>query len=341
MRSEHAESGLPETIGPAATPPTRAASIAAARDLMAQARAPATLRAYAADWRAFAAWCREADLPALPAQPATVAMFVAAQAGTGLKPATLARRVVAIGRQHRQHGLPRPQDHPDAQAIADVLSGAARRARHRPSRKRAADGDVTRDMLRVCAGHSLRAHRDRALIALGMAGALRRSELVALRLSDLMWHDEGVDVLVRSSKTDQQGAGQVVAVLDGARLAPVTHLRAWLLAAGLMDEAGSTAADQRERPVFHRVSRRDRLIDTGMSDRSIALLVKRLAAAAKYDPAAFSGHSLRAGFLTSAARAKASIFKMQEVSRHKSVDVLAGYVRDAERYRDHAGKDFL
>lgn len=133
----------------------------------------------------------------------------------------------------------------------------------------------------------------------------------------------------------------MVAVLDGIRLAPVAHLRAWLRAVGLMDEAGRIAAAQRERPVFRRLSRRDRLVDTGMGDRAVALLVKRLAAAAGYDLTVFSGHSLRAGFLTSAARAKASMFKVQEVSRQKSVDVLAGYVRDAERYRDHTGKDFL
>lgn len=343
MRHEMPEAGPPETVGPGAVPPTptAAAAIGAARDFMAGARAPATLRAYAADWRAFEAWCRLADLPPLPAHPATVAAFVAAEADLGRKPSTLARRAIAIGLHHRALGYPRPQEHPAAQAIADVLKGAARRARRRPVRKHAADADVTRDMLKACAGSSLRAHRDRALVALGMAGAFRRSELVALRLSDLTWRDEGVDVLVRGSKTDQEGVGQVVAVLDGARIAPVTHLRAWLLAAGLMDEGGGMPADQLECEVFRRVSRRDRLVDTGMSDRAVALLVKRLAAAAGYDAAGFSAHSLRAGFLTAAARARASIFKMQEVSRHKSVDVLAGYVRDAKRYDDHAGKDFL
>lgn len=148
-------------------------------------------------------------------------------------------------------------------------------------------------------------------------------------------------MFVRSSKTDQEGAGQVIAVLDGARLEPVGRLRAWLQAAGMMDAEGRAAEGQEEAEVFRRVSRRDTVLEVGMSDRGVALIVKRMAGDAGYDPAAFSGHSLRAGFLTAAARARASLFKMQEVSRHKSVDVLAGYVRDAERYRDHAGKDFL
>ena len=343
MRDDADGTGLAEVADVPASAPTRTAADAAdaARGLLALARAPSTQRAYNSDWRIFEAWCREADLPALPAHPATVAMFVAAQAVAGRKPSTLARRVAAIAQRHKAHEHGRPQDHPQAQVLAGVLSGAARSSGRRPSRKRAADADVTRDMLKACAGASLRAHRDRALVALGMAGAFRRSELVALRLSDLTWRDEGVDVLVRSSKADQEGAGQVVAVLDGARLSPVTHLRAWLLAAGLIGTDGTVPEGESEREVFRRISRRDQLVDTGMSDRGVALVVKQLAAVAGYDPAGFSAHSLRSGFLTAAARARASIFKMQEVSRHKSVDVLAGYVRDAERYRDHAGKDFL
>ena len=78
-----------------------------------------------------------------------------------------------------------------------------------------------------------------------------------------------------------------------------------------------------------------------MSDRAVARLVQACAKAAGFDPAEFAGHSLRAGFLTAAARTGASVFKMREVSRHKSMQVLADYVRDAELFRDHAGTGFL
>ncbi len=94
-------------------------------------------------------------------------------------------------------------------------------------------------------------------------------------------------------------------------------------------------------PLFRRLSQcGTRVLDARMSDRSVAEVVKARAKRAGLDPRTFAGHSLRAGFLTSAARAGASIWKMQEQSRHKSLNVLSGYVRSARLFEDHAGKDF-
>ena len=93
--------------------------------------------------------------------------------------------------------------------------------------------------------------------------------------------------------------------------------------------------------VFRRIGRAGQVTDEPMSDRAVARLVQAAAKAAGHDPALFGGHSLRAGFITSAARTGASIFKIQEISRHRSPQVLAGYVRDAQVYRDHAGSGFL
>jgi len=110
----------------------------------------------------------------------------------------------------------------------------------------------------------------------------------------------------------------------------VQHLDAWLGRAGVT-----------EGPLFRRLSQcGGRVLAERMSDRSVAEIVKARAKAAGLDPAAFAGHSLRAGFLTSAARAGASIWKMQEQSRHKSLNVLSGYVRSAKLFEDHTGKDF-
>jgi len=164
-----------------------------------------------------------------------------------------------------------------------------------------------------------------------MAAALRRSELVALRVEDLQRVTEGLRLRMRWSKTDQDGAGQVLAVPNGRRLRPVALMEAWLQAAGI--ENGF---------VFRRfVSKADHLSELPMDDASVALVVKRRAAAAGLPAAAFSGQSLRSGFLTAAAQAGASIWKMQEVSRRKSVQVLSGYVRSTELFDDHAGSEFL
>ena len=185
-------------------------------------------------------------------------------------------------------------------------------------------------MIAAADGQGTRAIRDRAILALGLAAALRRSELVGLQLADLELVREGVKLTVRHSKTDQEGEGQVIGVPNGTRLKPVARLNAWLAVRG--GQAG---------PLFLQIDPQGRLTDRAMSDRSVARLVQRYAAKVGLDPECVGGHSLRAGFLTEAAQSKASLPKMQEVSRQKKVEVLLGYVRSAALFEDHAGEGFL
>jgi integrase len=171
---------------------------------------------------------------------------------------------------------------------------------------------------------------DRALLLLGFALAARRSELVALDVADLEECPEGLRVTIRRSKTDQEGAGAVVAVCRGSIACPVASVKDWLAAADIADG-----------PVFRRVGKGGRVLPGRLHPQNVALIVKAYAARLGLDPGAFSGHSLRSGFLTSAAARGASLFKMMDVSRHKSVDTLRGYVRDADAFRDHAGAGLL
>ena len=174
--------------------------------------------------------------------------------------------------------------------------------------------------------------RDQALLAFGMAGAFRRSKLAALRLADIERVPEGMRVTVRRSKTDQDGAGATIAIPEGRRLRPKALLDVWIERGGISDGF-----------LFRRLTAGPEGITTPfpMSDRAVARLVQARVAQAGYDAAEFAGHSLRAGFLTAAARSGASVFKMREVSRHKSMQVLADYVRDAELFQSHAGEGFL
>lgn len=119
--------------------------------------------------------------------------------------------------------------------IADMLAGIRRARIGGPDRKAAADADVVMQLLWSIEGSSLAAMRDRALIAFGMALAARRSELVALDIADLTWEAKGLRVTIRRSKTDQDSEGAVVAVPEGRRLTPLTHLRAWLKAAAITE----------------------------------------------------------------------------------------------------------
>ena len=317
--------------GPAPPLALSAAAIARARGYASASRAASTRAKYEAAWDSFAQWCRAHGHASLPAHPGTVAVFLAEEAARGCSPSWVALKMAAIGWVHRRAGKLAPHKAAGGVAILDVLAGIRRAHGKPPNRKNAACGDVVRDVLRAIEGEDLRAVRDRALLAFGLASCLRRSELVALRLDDLTRVPEGLCVTITRSKTDQESKGAVIAVPEGRRLRPVAHLDAWIARAGVADGF-----------LFRQLSRSgERALPSPMSDRAIARVVQARVAAAGYDPALFAGHSLRAGFLTSATRAGASVFKMQEQSRHKSIQVLSTYVRDAHIFHDHAGKDFL
>lgn len=294
------------------------------------ARATSTRRAYDSDWAIFTAWCAAHGLAALPASPEIVAVFAGDQATAGLNPATINRRVAAIGHHHRAGGYPAPTALPTAGRLAEVLAGI--RAEHGGAKrqKRPADAAALRNMLGMIEGEGLRAVRDRAILGIGMAAALRRSEIVALEVGHVGIVPEGLRLTIARSKTDQAGAGAVIAIPEGSRIRPKALLLTWMAAAG--HDQGA---------LFRRLSRADMLTSAPMSDRAVARLVQRYAEAAGYDPAQFAGHSLRSGFLTEGAAQGATIFKLQEVSRHKSVQILSDYVRNADLFRDHAGKRFL
>ena len=185
-------------------------------------------------------------------------------------------------------------------------------------------------MLRAIKGDSIRSSRDRALLAIGMGGAFRRSELVAIQLTHVREAREGLSILLPHAKTDQLGEGVRVVIPDRKRIAPVELYRAWIAAAPILDGF-----------VFRKLTPQGRLTSKPISDKGVALVVKARAAAAGYDPALFSGHSLRAGFLTEAGRQGANLFKMRDHSRHKSIEMVSEYVRDPEAFRDHAGDKFL
>ena len=315
-----AAGGIPAVLGQEAD---------AARGYAAASRTASTRLICDADGRRFQTWCAARDEPPLPADPAAVARFCAGEAEVGRAPSTITRRPAAMGWAHMRAGHTPPQRADGSGAIAEVMSGIRRLRAAAPAQKAAADADVLRDMLRACTGEKLRAVRARAVLAIGFAGASRRSERVALRVGDIRRDAEGIRVVIRRSKADQEGEGATVAIPHGDRPRPVAALDAWLAAARVAEGF-----------VSRRIGRAGQVTDEPMSDRAVARLVQTVARAAGYDPALFGGHSLRAGFITSAPRTGASIFKIKETARHCSLQILAGYVRDAQICRDHAGSRF-
>ena len=302
-------------------PPTPRAAMALAKAQAYQdaADAPSTLRAYASDLKSFQAWCAKSGLEALPATPEVVGAYLAA-AGEGYAMQTLRRRVAAIARASGLVGSPLDTKHP---AIRETLRGIGRTHGSRGRRSAALTTTELRKLSDAC-GTGLAGDRDRALLLTGFAGALRRSELVALDVERLTWSDEGVRLLLERSKTDKEGEGAEVMIVRGRREAtcPVRALRDWL-------NRGSVKAG----PVFRKVNKAGRVELRRLSEDAVRQILLRRAAMAGVkgtlaEPV--SPHGLRAGFVTTAYRNGVSDEEIMGHTRHRSLTTMRSYVRRAK-----------
>jgi site-specific recombinase XerD len=304
---------------------TLALDLSTAIDLAKAEKAPATRRAYASDFRLFEVYCDAKGINALPAAPETVASYIAAEAQTA-KPSTIGRRLAAIRYAHKLAGLETPTD---AEAVKATMRGICRTFGSAKVKKAPAIAARVLSMV-AAAPDQLSDLRDHALLLIGFAGAFRRSELVALDVADIEETQTGLLVTIRRSKTDQEATGRTIAITRGDVACPVKALREWLDAAGIVSG-----------PLFRPINKSSTVSASRLTCRSVANIVKQCAGRAGLDATIYSGHSLRSGFLTSAAARGASIFKMMDQSGHKSIDTLRGYVRDAELFKDHAGAGLL
>jgi len=304
-----------------------------------------THRTYEANWRVFRAWCARHGLEALPATPPTVAAYLGDLAGgvvpaklaeiervgwdaapkLARRPSSVAGHVTAIYHFHTINDLVSPTR---TKAIELVVDGI----RNTHGTVRTKKAPILSEMLvAVTARASV---RDRALILLGFAGAFRRSELVVeIELGDIEEKPEGLLIHLRHSKGDQAGKGVYVRIPRGAPetcpVAAVIALRKTLSEQSVVDG-----------PLFRSVSR-NQSRGRPLSTNSVATIVKRLVEAAGFDPAEFAGHSMRAGFVTSAARAGRTFPGIMEQTRHKKSDTVLEYIRTEGSWASHAGKGLL
>ncbi|WLR96572.1 site-specific integrase [Shinella sumterensis] len=291
------------------------------RDFISSSIAPATKRAYAADLAVYEASGRE-----IPSSPQDVAEYLAEKAGI-YAVATLRRHLATISKAHRAIGA---RDPVKSELIASTMRGIRRTfgvAQRQAKALLRDDLFATLDKL----GERPKDARDRALLLLGFATAMRRSELVALDVADVKFVTNGMLVTIRRSKTDQEAQGRTIAVPFGrTRHCPVATLKDWL-----------ELAERREGPIFVYIDKHGNLSSWRISGEAVSHVVKTRIAAAGYDPILFSGHSLRAGFATSAAQAGASTHKIRQVTGHRSDASLARYIRDADLFADSAAARVL
>ena len=230
--------------------------------------------------------------------------------------ATLARRLAGIRAAHVEKGFPDPTK-------GDLIRLTFRGIRRRYGKPQRRVAPLRVDHLSAVIstlGDSKRDIRDRALILVGFAGAFRRSELCGIQHGWISRTEQGVSITLRKTKTDQESRGRSVAIPQvGGLTCPVAALKAWLEHSGIVEGA-----------LFRRVSKSDKVLAECLSASAVATIVKQRAAQIGLDPAYFSGHSLRAGFATSAAVAGIPMWRIKRQTGHVSDAALAMYIRETD-----------
>ena len=298
------------------------------------AKAENTRRAYRAGVRAWCEWCHRHALPCLPADPADVVAFLAAERGRDLSVTTVELRRAAIRYLHFIAGCVVPTA--EAQ-VAETVSGMRHHAADQgelPAKKLAATADLLRDILRVIPD-DLAGLRDRALLLLGFAGALRRAELAAVEVKHLEARERGLRLTLPRSKGERTGRVVTVAIPYGrTELCPVRAIRRWQEAAGIVDGA-----------LFRRIwlppSAGDgplpspRVGTDAIDPGTVGRIVKKRATAAGFDGELFGGHSLKRGALTTGMDHGVHPTRLKQLGRHKSYAVLDEYLQFGDPFEGH------
>ena len=306
----------------------RAQLVESARDYAAHAKAPRTRRAYRQAFQRFAAWTEAQGVQPLPASSETVALYLTALAQAGRKVSTLELALAAVSQAHKAAGFDSPR--PSA-VVHEVMRGIRRTLGVAPRQAAPVLVSDLRAMLHALPD-GLLGLRDRALLLLGFAGAFRRLELVGLDVEDVAFVADGLEVALKRSKTDQEGEGRKIGIPFGSSPAtcPVRSLIAWTEAAGITSG-----------PLFREVTRHGKVGTTPLSDKTVARVVKRTAQRASLDPSRFSGHSLRAGLATAAAKAGKTERAIMAQTGHRSVTMVRRYIRDASLFAENAAAGLL
>lgn len=284
-------------------------------ELVRDSLAENTRRAYASDLAHFEKWGG-----VIPATDRQVAGYLAAHADE-LSVATLTRRIASIAKAHKARGAPSPTS---AEIVKATLRGIRRR---KGVAQRQATPLLRDDLFQVLAtmGDRMKDARDRALLLLGFATALRRAELVALDCADLERVRQGLVVHVRRSKTDQDGEGRKIGVpLGRSRWCPVAAVEKWLARSGI-----------KEGPIFRPVNRHGVVPRERLSGEAVCRVVAERAARAGL-LGDYTAHALRAGLVTSAAQAGVPSWRIRQTTGHASDATLGLYIRSAELFVDNA-----
>ena len=276
-----------------------------------------TLRAYQSDFSDFSNFCTKNGFSFMPTQPKIIALYIT-HLSKSFKFSTLKRRIASISVIHKLKGHYLDTKHP---IIMENLLGIKRTLGSRQKAKKPILINDLKLIIKVIDEDKI---RDKALILLGFAGGFRRSELVNIYFQDIDFVPEGVKILIRRSKTDQSGEGSIKAIpyFENQEFCPVIALKNYL-----NKKFSNSDKSQKDVKIFE------------ISDKSVALIIKRYAEKAGLDSSKYAGHSLRSGFATTAAEFGAEERNIMAMTGHKTTQMVRRYIHEANLFKNNALKD--
>ena len=277
-------------------------------------KAQNTLRAYASDFRHFRDFCIDNNVKYLPSDPRIISLYLTKLAKTS-KFSTLKRRIASISVIHKMKGHYLDTKHP---IIIENLLGIKRvKGSNQKAKKPILINDLRLiiNVLDESKQSNKRKIRDKAIILVGFSGGFRRSELVNIEYEDIEFVNEGVKIIIKRSKTDQSGEGMTKAIpyFDNKSFCPVISLKNWI--------------DNSE-------IKSGKIFD--ISDKSVALIIKKYASLSGLDPNKYGGHSLRSGFATSTAESGAEERNIMAMTGHKTTQMVRRYIQEANLFKNNA-----
>ena len=272
-----------------------------------------TLRAYQSDYRDFSLFCSKNGLLSMPTQPKIIALYIT-HLSKFSKFSTLKRRIASISVIHKLKGHYLDTKHP---IIMENLHGIKRTLGSRQKAKKPLLINSLKKIIKAIDQEKKERDRDRALILIGFAGGFRRSELVSILKEDVELVDEGVKILIKKSKTDQSGEGSVKAIpyFQNQEFCPVIALKKYM---------SLKKFNSNSEKIFK------------LSDKSVALIIKKYAQIAGLDPTKYAGHSLRSGFATTAAEFGAEERNIMTMTGHKTTQMVRRYIQEANLFKNNA-----
>jgi site-specific recombinase XerD len=273
-----------------------------------------TLRAYQSDYNDFTLFCSKNGFQAMPTQPKILALYIT-HLSSYSKYSTLKRRLASISILHKTKGYYIDTKHP---IIVENLMGIKRTNGSNQKGKKPLlinDLKLLIHAIDKSKEKNIRKIRDKALVLIGFSGGFRRSELVDIEYEDIEFVEEGVKIFVKRSKTDQSGEGMTKAIpyFDNEKFCPVKALNKWVVEAELKDGK-----------IFN------------ISDKNVALIIKKYANYAGLDAHRYAGHSLRSGFATSTAESGAEERNIMAMTGHKSTEMVRRYIKEANLFKNNA-----